>query len=276
MLIEAGLQPIEIRATQNSISAYDKSLRLQPNNPRRKIAVSQGNRRTKKNEWRPFAASNWRDTFGNTDGSASVGISKGGSGVVIANNDYSNPRIHETITTRGAEITSSYEEECHAMLTACEWIKANGTKEQTILIMTDSKSICDALEAKKPSLNSILYAVSTCTARIICQWVSAHCGIPGNEAADRAAKKAISAPGATRPISYTSACAAIKRHVKDGPLRRTEHRETYLTLCKKRELEIMSRRDQVDLARLRSGYHPKLKNVRTHFKSGHQCDVSTM
>ena len=144
---------------------------------------------------------------------------------MIANNDYSNPRIHETITTRGADLrpimsmmlelqkaikNSVRGRICHAMLTACEWIKANGTKEQTILIMTDSKSLCDALEAKKPSLNSILHCMPfpRDTARIICQWVPAHCGIPGNEAADRAAKQATSTQGATRPISYTSACAS--------------------------------------------------------------------
>jgi len=75
-----------------------------------------------------------------------------------------------------------------------------------------------------------------------------------------AAKRATTAPGPARPISYQSACAAIKRHVRDDPLKRPHHRTIYAALNRDREMEITNRKDQVDLARLRSGYHPKLQS----------------
>ena len=81
-----------------------------------------------------------------------------------------------------------------------------------------------------------------------------------NKAADEAAKRATTAPGPTRPISYQSACAAIKRHIRDDPLKRPHHCTNSTTLNRDRELEITNRKDQVDLARLRSGYHPKLQS----------------
>jgi len=75
-----------------------------------------------------------------------------------------------------------------------------------------------------------------------------------------AAKRATTAPGPARPISYQSACAAIKRHIRDDPLKRPHHRTIYAAFNRDREMEITNRKDQVDLARLPSGYHPKLQS----------------
>ena len=195
-----------------------------------------------------------------TDGSASGGTSNGGAGIVIANNDPRNLVIKQTITVKGASLTCSYEEELQAMLSTSEWIRDHCNRHQSILVMTDSKSLCDALNAHSPSTDYITNTINDCKAKITIQWVPAHCGIPGNEAADQAAKKAADMQGNHRPTSYGSACAAIRRIIKDKPPRRKEHRDTYSAINREREFEIDNHRDQVDLARIRSGYHPHIKS----------------
>ena len=194
-----------------------------------------------------------------TDGSASAGTKDGGAGVVITRGDPAAPNIIHTIKVKGAPRTSSYEEEVSAMNEAADWIKEHCQATEKVAICTDSLSLCQALSALNEDINHTIIKLTACPAAVDVQWVPAHIGIPGNEAADQAAKDATKLRGIGHPVSYASACANIRQAVQDPPPTDDGDKrihEIYGALNKKKdEAEITCREDQVHMARLRSRNH---------------------
>ncbi|XP_053380147.1 uncharacterized protein LOC128548757 [Mercenaria mercenaria] len=57
-----------------------------------------------------------------------------------------------------------------------------------VAFFTDALSVLEELANKKlPQLAKVLQQFST-SSRVALQWIPAHCGVPGNEAADKLAK----------------------------------------------------------------------------------------
>ena len=61
---------------------------------------------------------------------------------------------------------------------------------------------------------------------------------------------------AVQPMHHAATIATIKSHIRDDLLKLPHHHKIYASLNRDRELEITNRKDQVDLAHLRSSYHP--------------------
>ena len=194
-----------------------------------------------------------------TDGSAAEGYHEGGAAAVVIRND--EPPRTEVIKTKGAFLTSSYDEECQAMMSAAQWIADNCHSGTNVLILTDSQSLCKGLLGNNSDLNDLRRKFSETTAIIRIQWIPSHVGIEGNEAADQAANEAREIEGNRRPITYRGVFPMIKKEIRDPPCRpKYQHLENvYSGYSKKREQSITCRWDQVELARLRSNHHWGLK-----------------
>ena len=76
------------------------------------------------------------------------------------------------------------------MLEATEWISQNCIREESILICTDSQSLCMALENHNPETEGIRHNPRNHTGKITIQWIPGHADVPGNDQADAAAKDA--------------------------------------------------------------------------------------
>ncbi len=140
--------------------------------------------------------------------------------MVATTGDPADPVIIHTSKPRGAELTSSYEEEKAARLLVLDWARANCPTEH-ISICRDSQYLLKAVHSGAHDTQSIRQRLDNREGPSILIWVPGHKGIPGNEAADKLAKAAATATDTPpRPILFASAKALIRRTATDPPSNR--------------------------------------------------------
>lgn len=188
------------------------------------------------------------------------------------NQDPADPRITDTRRRKGRKITSSFETELLAIRLATEAIMETDDPGNTV-ICTDSMSSISALASQTSKITDVMdtmdcldRAAERCN--IALQWVPAHVSLPGNEAADEAAKLAARGAGQTdNTMSYAAAVATINRHYKDEPPPKAETAAVYQPGFDKHALNL-PRWDRVQLARLRVGHHRGLAAYRALVQPG--------
>ena len=122
----------------------------------------------------------------------------------------------------------------------------NNSDCQQVVFLSDAKSVLEALQNDKlPELRSKLDELAPFV-RIIIQWIPAHCGVPGNEAADRLAKQGAKEIQYEHTVTYREKKTIIKNVCSQG---RNTKSDPYHQL---------DRWEQVLILRLRTG-HSKLK-----------------
>ena len=189
-----------------------------------------------------------------TDGSASAGTTDGGSAAIITAGDLESPVVANRILERGSLFTSSFEEELQALHNAVSWCIEHQAPTQRVFIATDSQSLCQALLGQGTIVEKLKLQLELCSGQIIVQWIPGHADVPGNELADAAAKEAAeNSIDEPRPTSFKGIVPVINRIIIDPPIEHTRTREAYKHFSKKRDSQL-NRKDQVMLARIRSGH----------------------
>ena len=147
-----------------------------------------------------------------------------------------------------------------------------------VVIHTDSQALLNAIRHEEPRdnvnlLSTILHQLSQLRAqgrRVVLNWVPGHIGIPGNEAADAAARAAASRPGhqvidvaPSRAELAQAAKVTMRKRSTDHLRRKSPERRTaqWYRLATAHEPAILparcSRGDETRVFRLRLGYHSK-------------------
>ena len=218
-----------------------------------------------------------------TDGSVAADLRRGGSAAVVTIGPRCEFRVIATRRKAIEGLTCSYEAELLAVQLALDWLQESPGSEPA-LICTDSKALVSALDGARVSdrigVEIIRSLLDRSERRVSIQWVPGHCGLAGNELADRAAGEPSAAVGASGDdggdgdcrscVSMSSVKALVDRMVLDPPPSHDRVRAVYCappddwggslssSSSPSSSLPRLSRAEAVHLAQLRSGHCPKL------------------
>ena len=109
-----------------------------------------------------------------------------------------------------------------------------------VIFLTDALSLLQALiNDNLPQLEQVLYTIKTL--RTVLQWIPSHCGVHGNEQADRLAKH-----GAGQQQQENPACLTEIKTIIKSLFKTPQQQDSYHQL---------TRSDQTTIFRLRTGHN---------------------
>jgi ribonuclease HI len=197
-----------------------------------------------------------------TDGSTSGQQMNGGAGVFVQ--DRNGNTLHEEARAAG-ELCSSYDGECVAILAAYEWIASRDSKE-TIAIFTDSQSMISALESndwrnQHEWMRLLKKKISNSKRDITICWIPSHCGVYGNEKADRLAERGTKMNQSEAPVTFSVAKAKIRN--KKWKIEHERAAEIFGERRKPRKIEkTWPSETRRTFARLRTNHAKELRHYR--------------
>jgi ribonuclease HI len=194
-----------------------------------------------------YPAHSWIQAY--TDGSAEKAVQNAGSGVYIKLTDSSTLTHSLPVGKR----CSNYRAEMQALTSAALQLNERGEKGQNIVFLTDSKSALQALSAgpsdtltRQLQENTHLLSEHN---NVVLQWIPAHVGIAGNEAADKLAKEATKQIQPQPPTSYEEAKTLLKNNFRsDWKTKNGGY------LPSDDSLHTLNRHSQTKIFRLRTGH----------------------
>ena len=146
-------------------------------------------------------------------------------------------------------IATNYQAEATALLEAAKLLKQENQPKH-IVFLTDCRSIIQSLQNPREQLERNTYRLLcelSQASQVVVQWIPAHCGLAGNEEADRLAKEGSRKEQKSLPISYRECKTLIRRNFQErfseenGPQQEDE-------------MQSLPRHQQTTIFRLRTGH----------------------
>ena len=105
---------------------------------------------------------------------------------------------------------------------------------------------------------------------LVLQWIPSHCGVQGNERADRLSKEGSKEKQYEHPVPYSEAKTLLRNFFHNT------WRERLGTTTGRDSLDLLTRREQVQIFRLRTGHCRLLAHLnRLHISHTDECPCGT-
>ena len=171
-----------------------------------------------------------------TDGSATDAVRNGGAGVYI---QFPSGETQTEAKPTGLHCTN-YRAEVEALTHAANTISSRIDQDKQVVFLTDALSVLQAVtNSKLPQLQQALNNIKCL--RTVLQWIPSHCGIEGNEQADKMAKRGGKEQQENNPVLPSEMKTIIKSLHKTPQQHDSYH--------------LLSRPQQVVIFRLRTGHN---------------------
>ncbi|GFR91038.1 reverse transcriptase [Elysia marginata] len=198
-----------------------------------------------------------------TDGSASEAVRDGGGGVYIEWPDNSSSKI--SIPT--GKYSTNYKAEAEALQEAAKvLVNSEATHHAKVVLLTDARSVLDALEsAKCPEVNALAQAITTLSltaSKLVLQWIPGQVDIFGNDVADQLAKEGSMIEQIQHNPSYNEAKTLINSALD------CQWRQEHPQHNSKDAIHKLSRAEQVTIFRLRTGHNRLKHHLFSRFRIG--------
>ena len=214
-----------------------------------------------------YPADSWTRVY--TDGSADRAVQNGGAGVYI---QYTNGETEKNSSATGTYSTN-FRAETEAIRTAVSCLLKNSNTSGNIVLLSDALSVLQALSSKDTDLLDLSDSLDLLTQShvVVLQWIPAHCGVPGNETADKLAKEGAGKEQCDHPVSYKEAKTIIKHTQKE------KWKQQHPQYNKTDPYYQLSRSEQVIIFRLRTNHNRLNFHLYTKLKIGNtgQCLCQT-
>ena len=158
-----------------------------------------------------------------------------------------------TLATPVSKQSFNYRAEVQALQSATDHLIEQGVHQRNVVFLTDSLSALQSLSAGPPDTTTReLLANLSCLSEhngVVLQWIPAHAGIAGNEAADKLAKEGSKKEQPQPPISCKETKTLLKCLFRNS---RKNKNKGYK--CKTDNINKLNRPSQVTIFRLRTGH----------------------
>lgn len=182
-----------------------------------------------------YPSDTWTHVY--TDGSATRAVKDGGGGIHITYP--SGQKTAHYIAT--GKHCSNYRAETEALMKAVFLIENSPEEITSVVFLTDARSVLEALQNNNvPELAQAVNKLGS-SCNVALQWIPSHCGVPGNEEADKLARLGAQLEQPDNQVTYKEKATIIKALTKTR-----QEADAY---------HMLNRPEQVVMVRLRSGHN---------------------